>query len=70
VPPWIAPGTTPQSVDFDDEPDPRGALAYRLRKEIAKQLGVGRVQVVRWRERYVEPGLEGIERDLPRRRRR
>ena len=25
-----------------------------------------RVQVARWRERYVEFGLEGIERDLPR----
>lgn len=35
-------------------------------KEIAEQLGVGRVQVARWRERYVQSGLEGIERDLPR----
>ena len=35
-------------------------------KEIAEQLGVGRVQVARWRERYVQAGLEGIERDLPR----
>ena len=35
-------------------------------KDIAVQLGVGRVQVARWRERYVEFGLEGIERDLPR----
>jgi transposase len=35
-------------------------------KDIAQQLGVGRVQVARWRERYVELGLEGIERDLPR----
>jgi transposase len=35
-------------------------------KEIAQQLGVGRVQVARWRARYVESGLEGIERDLPR----
>lgn len=35
-------------------------------KDIAKQVGVGRVQVARWRERYVESGLEGIERDLPR----
>ena len=35
-------------------------------KDIAEQLGVGRVQVSRWRERYVESGLEGIERDLPR----
>jgi transposase len=35
-------------------------------KDIAEQLGIGRVQVSRWRERYVEAGLEGIERDLPR----
>ena len=35
-------------------------------KDIAQRLGVGRVQVSRWRERYVQSGLEGIERDLPR----
>ena len=35
-------------------------------KDIAEQLAVSRVQVARWRERYVESGLEGIERDLPR----
>jgi transposase len=35
-------------------------------KEIAELLGVGRVQVGRWRERYLESGLQGIERDLPR----
>ena len=35
-------------------------------KEIAQLLGVGRVQVARWRERYLESGLQGIERDLPR----
>jgi transposase len=35
-------------------------------KDIAEQLGIGRVQVARWRERYLESGLEGIERDLPR----
>jgi transposase len=35
-------------------------------KEIAEQLGVGRVQVARWRERWLEAGVEGIERDLPR----
>ena len=35
-------------------------------KDIADQLGVGRVQVARWRERYLKSGLEGIERDLPR----
>ena len=35
-------------------------------KEIAGQLGIGRVQVARWRQRYLESGIEGIERDLPR----
>ena len=35
-------------------------------KTIAQQLGVGRVQVARWRERYAESRLAGIERDLPR----
>ena len=35
-------------------------------KDIAAQLGIGRVQVARWRERYLEGGLQGIERDLPR----
>jgi transposase len=35
-------------------------------KDIAGQLGIGRVQVARWRERYLERGLQGIERDLPR----
>lgn len=35
-------------------------------KDIADQLGVGRVQVGRWRDRYAHSGLEGIERDLPR----
>ena len=33
---------------------------------IAKELGVGRVQVSRWRNRYAESGFAGIERDLPR----
>ena len=35
-------------------------------KDIAAQLGVGRVQVGRWRDRYACSRLEGIERDLPR----
>ncbi|QDL37151.1 IS630 family transposase [Rhodoferax sediminis] len=35
-------------------------------KEIAGQVGVGRVQVSRWRERYLESRRAGIERDLPR----
>ncbi len=35
-------------------------------KDIADQMGVGRVQVSRWRERYAQSRLAGIERDLPR----
>ena len=35
-------------------------------KDIAVELGVGRIQVARWRERYAELRLAGIERDLPR----
>jgi transposase len=35
-------------------------------KDIAAQLGIGRVQVSRWRERYKHARLAGIERDLPR----
>jgi transposase len=34
--------------------------------EIADQLGIGRVQVSRWRGRYAKSRLAGIERDLPR----
>ena len=35
-------------------------------KDIAERLGIGRVQVARWRERYLQAGRKGIERDLPR----
>ncbi len=35
-------------------------------KDIATQLGIGRVQVSRWRKRYAKTRLAGIERDLPR----
>lgn len=35
-------------------------------KDIAQEVGVGRVAVARWRQRYLESGIEGIERDLPR----
>lgn len=35
-------------------------------EEIAEQPGIGRVQVARWRERYLRSGLEDIQRDLPR----
>ena len=33
---------------------------------IAERVGVGRVQVGRWRSRYAEGGLAAIEKDLPR----
>ncbi|MFN2329963.1 MAG: helix-turn-helix domain-containing protein [Chromatocurvus sp.] len=46
------------------------ACAYRAagmqNKEIAEPLGVGHVQVSRWRERYAQSRLAGIEGDLPR----
>ncbi|MEO8122046.1 MAG: IS630 family transposase, partial [Rhodoferax sp.] len=35
-------------------------------QDIAQQLDVGRVQVSRWRERYAQSRLAGLERDLPR----
>jgi len=35
-------------------------------KEIAARLAIGRVQVARWRQRYTEKQLTGIEHDLPR----
>jgi transposase len=34
--------------------------------QIAAELGVGRIQVGRWRERYAGDGMAAIERDLPR----
>ena len=34
--------------------------------EIAERVGVGRIQAARWRERYAEEGIAGIEQDLPR----
>ena len=34
--------------------------------KIAELIGVGRIQVGRWRERYLAGGLTAIERDLPR----
>lgn len=42
------------------------AAAGARNQDIAQMLGVGRVQVGRWRERYVQHRLAGIERDLPR----
>ena len=35
-------------------------------KDIAQEVGVGRVAVARWRQRYLDSGIEGIQRDLPR----
>jgi transposase len=35
-------------------------------REIAAALGIGRVQVGRWRERFVQGGVAAIEDDLPR----
>ena len=35
-------------------------------KDIATRLNVGRVQVSRWRKRYLQSKLAGIEQDLPR----
>ncbi|WP_241791396.1 helix-turn-helix domain-containing protein, partial [Acidithiobacillus thiooxidans] len=35
-------------------------------KEIAEHLGVDRVQAARWRKRYLEQRLAGIELNLPR----
>jgi len=35
-------------------------------KDIAEMLGIGRIQVARWRQRYAQSRLAGIERDLPR----
>jgi len=34
--------------------------------QIAQKVGVGRVSVARWRQRYLQSGIEGISRDLPR----
>jgi transposase len=41
-------------------------LECRKNEDIAAPLGVGRVQVSRWRGRYAQSRLPGIERDLPR----
>jgi FixJ family two-component response regulator len=35
-------------------------------KTIGERLGIGRVQVGRWRERFTQRGLAAIEADLPR----
>jgi transposase len=35
-------------------------------REIARELGIGRIQAARWRARFVEGGVEAIRADLPR----
>jgi transposase len=35
-------------------------------REIADQLQVGRIQVGRWRQRFLDAGIDGIRKDLPR----
>jgi transposase len=42
------------------------AAQGRENKDIAQEVGVGRVAVARWRQRYLDAGLDGITRDLPR----
>ena len=42
------------------------AAAGKDNEAIAAELGIGRVQVGRWRTRYTKGGLAAIERDLPR----
>ena len=42
------------------------ATKGRQSKDIAAELGIGRVQVSRWRERHAQTRLAGIQRDLPR----
>ena len=44
----------------------RGLYFDHFRTQIAQQLGIGRVQVARWRRRYSEGGSAVIEQDLPR----
>ncbi len=42
------------------------AAEGKQNKAIAEQLSLGRIQVARWRERYAQHRLAGIERDRPR----
>lgn len=35
-------------------------------REIARQLGIGRIQAARWRGRFADGGVEAIQADLPR----
>lgn len=42
------------------------AAQGKTNQEIAEVLGIGRVQVGRWRERYISQGVTGIAKDRPR----
>jgi transposase len=44
----------------------RLALEGKQNKQIAKELGVNRLLVGKWRKRFAEKGLAGIEKDAPR----
>ena len=35
-------------------------------REIARELGIGRIQAARWRGRFATDGVEAIQADLPR----
>lgn len=42
------------------------AARGKTNHEIANELGIGRIQVARWRERYLAGGLAALVRDRPR----
>lgn len=42
------------------------AAAGHNNTHIAQKLGIGRIQVGRWRDRFLEDGIAGIRQDLPR----
>ena len=42
------------------------AAAHRPDREIAQALGITRQTVARWQERFVEPGIAGVEKEAPR----
>jgi len=42
------------------------AAAGHNNTHIAQKLGIGRIQVGRWRDRFLEDGIPGIRQDLPR----
>jgi transposase/transposase-like protein len=42
------------------------AASGKLNKEIAEELNTAKTTVIRWRKRFIEEGLKGIEMDAPR----